>query len=65
MAWLEPEIKMSEKGKLPRKRIILQKERKNGQTQMFNMRKKIELNVLWNFMQSHAVYRKEGTNGVP
>ena len=55
---------MSEKGKLQRKRIILQKE-KNGQTQMFNMRKKIELNVLWNFMQSHEVYRKEGINGVP
>lgn len=32
---------------------------------MFNIRKKIELNVLWNFMQPYAVYGKKGANGVP
>lgn len=54
---------MSEKGKLPRKRIILQK--KKWTNSNVQHEKKIELNVLWNFMQSYAVYRKEGTNGVP
>lgn len=55
---------MSEKGKLPRKRIVIQKEKKRTNSNV-QREEKIELNVVWNFMQPYAVYRKEGTNGVP